>query len=235
MSDDCILRTLSWDSDFFNLRIGRVDIKSFESREAFNRLMIDSQSLPYDLIYVFDEVGDNLLCSNALLVDTKVFYGKELDKNSQEYSGPIYKFEGDIPDSDLYSLALVSGQYSRYRLDNHFPNGSYERLYQCWIENSVNGTLADVVLFYGENDSKSGLITLKQRGTNCSIGLIAVAPECQGKGVGRELICGAESWLYRRGGRFFEVATQRDNPACFFYERMGFRQISATKIYHIWL
>ena len=72
-----MVRKLQWDSDFFKLYIGRVDVLILdECKECFQ----DVQTLKanYDLIYVFSkfdcEINDKLLP----LADIKTVYRKEI-------------------------------------------------------------------------------------------------------------------------------------------------------------
>ena len=44
--------------------------------------------------------------------------------------------------SELRDLAIASGEYSRFKVDKKVPNIVYEELFTCWIQNSINRTLA---------------------------------------------------------------------------------------------
>ena len=229
-----LIKKLSWDSDFFGLRIGRVDILISDDWLSLQGMLLEP--IPFDLLYVFDKTNNVTIIDDAKLVDTKVVYGKMLHPSLRNQSPNVHFYDDSLPDRDLYSLALISGQFSRYKLDSRFPKGSYERLYRKWIENSVNGTLADMVLYYSNAINKKGMVTVCRNGEQANIGLIAVDPVSQGQGIGTELVMAAEQWLQLRGVKYFEVATQNNNiSGCRFYEKIGFRRISETNIYHIWL
>lgn len=225
---------LSWDSNFFGFRIGRVDILCQNDWSILEQTV--SGGLSYELLYIFDNECIGVPLNKAKLVDVKVVYKEEINGDCMSDLSSIHQYKDHVPDEDLYSLALVSGQYSRYNLDKKFPQGSYERLYRRWIENSVNGQMADAVFYYLEEGTKTGMITLRQEGETASIGLIASAPMYQGRGVGTKLIEASEVWLFSHGVKSLEVATQKNNIyACKFYEKRGFVPVSETNVYHLWL
>lgn len=225
---------LPWDSTFFGLPIGRFDIEHPEDWSKLQDEMICDNT--YHLLYIFDHTGSQTPLPGAALIDTKVIYEKSLPPALFPLCPEIHFYRGTAPDADLYSLALVSGKYSRYKMDDHFPRGSYERLYKKWIENSVMGKLADVVLYYAESGKKLGMVTVRLQECLGSIGLIAVDPAHQGRGIATSLIRAAENWLLENGGQRMQVATQANNiAACSLYEKNGFKKISSTDIYHLWL
>ncbi|MDZ7721960.1 MAG: GNAT family N-acetyltransferase [candidate division KSB1 bacterium] len=67
------------------------------------------------------------------------------------------------------------------------------------------------------------------------IGLIAVHPQAQGKGIASYLIQVATNYAFDRGFETLEVATQYNNkPAMKLYQKSGFKIKSKQYIYHIW-
>ena len=226
---------LAWDSEFFDLRIGKVIINTLEDWE-YVQSIVKSVHGSYDLLYIFSKADNSITIERAKLVDSKIVYSKSLTNVADSVNTHIREYQQSKPDAELYNLALISGQFSRYKLDPIFPAGSYERLYRKWIENSVNGQMADIVLIYSDGGHKLGTITIQIKDDIGSIGLLAVDVQSQGKGVGSALIQAGESWLKNNGVTSVEVSTQKDNrPACSFYEKCGFSQRSSTDIYHLWL
>lgn len=226
---------LQWDSDFFGLRIGRADV---EANKKWNMLQQEAGSLrvDYDLIYIFSEQELPFDSNSIRLVDTKTIYAKAID-TSAIMPSTIERYQETLPNADLYRLALVSGVYSRFRLDDCFPAESYERMYRCWIERSVDGSMADVVLVHRTDNLIDGMITLKIEDNVAHIGLVAVDEGAQGRGVGTMLIRAVEAYLKNNTTiRYLKVATQWENkPACRLYEKNGFVVEQKTNIYHYWL
>ena len=226
---------LQWDSDFFGLRIGRTDIASNEEWRMLQQEAISLRK-QYDLIYVFSDMELPTDTNGMRLVDTKTIYAKSID-SSTIMPAIVEHYQESLPNADLYRLALVSGVYSRFRLDDSLPTDSYERMYRCWIERSVGGSMADVVLVHRTDTQIDGMITLKIEADVAHIGLVAVDEGSQGRGIGTMLIKAVEAYLQSNTTvRHLKVATQWANkPACHLYEKNGFVVEEKTNIYHWWL
>lgn len=229
------IRTLDWDSDFFGLRIGRVDIQTnVDTAELQARQKKLKQQ--FDLLYIFDTNAVGFTVEGAHLVDEKILYSKSCEPCKQ--FSAITFYQGTSPSDDLYRLALVSGGYSRFKFDERLPQGSYEKLYRKWIEKACPsyGTNKQILLFKDEHNIARGMITVEYEGDKAQIGLVAVDADCQRQGVGTKIMSTMESYLYHRGVLTIDVATQAANiEACRWYERNGFKVQSKTLIYHWWL
>lgn len=230
-----MVECLQWDSDFFGLRIGRTDIASNKRWYKLQQEVITLRK-QYDLIYVFSDQELPTETNGMHLVDTKTIYAKSID-SSTIMPATIERYQESVPNDDLYRLALVSGVYSRFRLDNSLPSDSYERLYRCWIERSVDGAMADLVLVHCTDNQIDGMITMKIEADVAHIGLVSVDEGSQGRGVGTMLIRAVEAHLQSNTiVRHLKVATQWANkPACHLYEKNGFVVEEKTNIYHWWL
>lgn len=224
------LSRLNWDSDFFGLNIGKLVLSD---EDEFLKLDIEGL-LDYDLVYIFANHGYKMPVVGANLVDCKVIYKKSISRNVETNSN-VVAFSENKPSPDLYELALQSGEYSRFRLDNKMPAGSYEKLYRKWIEQSVCKAMADEVLCYYYNGKIVGMVTLAVKDNVGCIGLVAVDSLCRGLGIGSALLESVDSYLFGTGVRVVEVATQLDNAkACSWYEKNGYVVDSMTDIYHWW-
>ena len=195
-----------------------------------------SLQMHYDLIYVFSEQELPTYSNKVRLVDTKTIYVKSI-ASSTTMPATIEHYQESLPNADLYRLALVSGVYSRFRLDDSLPIDAYERMYRCWMERSVDGSMADVVLVHRTDTQIDGMITLKIEANVAHIGLVAVDEGAQGRGIGTMLIKAVEAYLQSNTTvRHLKVATQWANkPACHLYEKNGFVVEEKSNIYHWWL
>ena len=229
-----MIEYLEWDSSFFGLRIGKAIVSTQKVLEELS-FMRDKLSEMYDLIYIFTNNDSAAPIPGSILVDRKVVYSMEVAGPSS-FDCNIVEYKETFVSEDLLKLSLTSGEYSRYRLDKHFPPNSYERLYTRWIEQSVNHSIANEVFCYMVNDSPKGLITLKHDNDYGVIGLVATDSECRGMGIGSAMLQHVKQYLFTKGGRKLNVATQYDNKAaCHLYEKAGFTVSSCTNVWHWWL
>lgn len=228
------IRTLEWDSAFFGLRIGRADLETLDDAKE---LVTQYEELKnqYMLIYVFCVEGLTFDAKGAELVDEKILYSKRCENRVE--SKEVMLYLQPEPSESLYKLALVSGGYSRFKLDKRLPKGSYEQLYSRWIENSCQqeGTNKQIFVYCPDGKAK-GMITVDYRGDKAQIGLVAVDTGAQHQGIGTKIMSTLECYLYHKGVTTIDVATQAANEnACSWYEKNGFVKKSVTQIYHWWL
>lgn len=225
---------LHWDSDFFGLRIAKAVVASEEDIATLARQKVDLRN-HFDLIYVFSGPSLEMPFEKAKLVDKKAVFSLSAPE-CYEVNPSIMSWGSPIASDALISLALVSGKYSRFKLDESFPAGSYEKLYTRWIEQSVNKAMATDVFCYMADDAPRGLVTLDFHDGQGVIGLVAVDEDYQHRGIGKALIKHAISYVHDLQGERLSVATQMDNePACRLYLGCGFSLESVTKIWHWWL
>lgn len=229
------VRLLDWDSDFFSLRIGRVDIASKEDG-AMLASQANSLKKSFDLIYVFARRNLAFSIDNAVLVDEKTVYVLTgLSSFEADDNVIVWGCKKGVTD-DLLHLSLLSGKYSRFRLDNRFPVGSYERLYSRWIEQSVNQVMATEVFCYNVKNAPRGMVTLDRKDGVGTIGLVAIHEDYQHQGIGSAMMQHVISYSKKKQIEKLTVATQLNNiPACRLYEKNGFEVESVTDVWHWWL
>lgn len=228
---------LSWDSEFFGYRIGKCQIS--ESDENDLKEIIKLNTLDYRLIYFFvppSYTNINRIISElgASLYDEKTTYINPRFQVPDIHTDSITEIN-EIDDSTIH-LALLSGEFSRFKLDTGFKNNEFEKLYREWIIQSVNHKIADEVLVYRISGINAGLITLRHFQDFSNIGLIAVNEEYRGKNIGSKLLNAAFYSSKINGNSTIEVVTQKKNRgACKFYEKNGFQIKEITNVYHLWL
>lgn len=228
------IRTLQWDSDFFGLRIGRADVQSLDDAIELALQHYDLK-YQYDLLYVFCKEGLSFDATGAELVDEKILYSKSCENKKENKDVMLYM--QPEPNESLYRLALVSGGYSRFKLDERLPDGSYEQLYRKWIEKACPQVGTNKQIFaYAPDGIAKGMITVDYNGDKAQIGLVAVDTDCQHQGIGTKIMSTLEYYLYHKAVTTIDVATQAANKdACRWYEKNGFVKKSVTPIYHWWL
>ena len=224
-----MIKKLDWDSNFFGLQIAEylIDnqkIKSFE--------------ISYDLIYVLadTENNSNFKGYNQTYKETKVVYIKNELTYNEINAENLLSFSSTLFSRDeLYNLSFESGKYSRYNCDKKFTKEQFENLYKKWIDNSLDLNFANDVLVYVEEKKILGFVTYKISNKEGSIGLIAVLPNQQGKGIGKKLIQFVENKLTESNIQILKISTQKENiEACSFYEKLGYEIKDSIIIKHFW-
>ncbi|MCX6266778.1 MAG: GNAT family N-acetyltransferase [Bacteroidetes bacterium] len=235
MNDPVKFTHLDWDTSFFKRKIGRIDLFTSDESKLIDILEIKINE-NYDLFYLY--TGSRLLSVdtqekyNAKLVDRKVLYSKHIQSQSDETD--IEEYSDTQISQNLIGLAYQSGTYSRFK-DNKFMPGDFERLYKTWLENSIQGIIADKVFVSWNHGDIYAFVTVKIHNETGVIGLISVSPELQGKGIGLKLIRKVECFLHEKGIKTLLVATQAENDiACRFYQKAQFLIKEENNIYHIW-
>ena len=228
----------------------------------------------YRLIYLFD-VADQLrenacegLVSNkkkapipGLKVDVKTTFTCPLTAfNQVNLVKSVYQSNNGIrivrvAKSDkpevtpaLRDLAIASGEWSRFKVDTNVPRGVFEVMFESWIKNSVNFSIADEVFVAIDTASGThvGLITVKLKENAVHIGLLSVDKHHRRKGIATQLMSKAAMWALESvpvnigshpdAGGVLSVVTQGANEqACAFYKNFGFQCTVQQDVYHIWL
>jgi len=234
------MKELSWDTHFFGFGVGKVIAHNLTSK-LLEKIIQQMKDHNYKLVYCFVDPNDSLSnkslkAENFELVDEKVTYVMGIIENEKKLPSNINSIINNPINEKLLSLALLSGEYSRFKIDKHFPRHTLERLYKKWLENSLNREIAKDVLVYIEDDKEVGFLTLGEKNRRADIGLLAVNKYYRGKGIGTKLIHSACYIASKMNFTQIQVVTQKSNEgACIFYEKVGFTKDRIDNIYHIWL
>lgn len=135
----------------------------------------------------------------------------------------------------LRAIARVSHETTRFYHDPHFPDVRCGELYAAWISSSCDGA-ADVVLVADDSGQAAGYVTCELDDAGVGhVGLIAVAPERRGCGLGRALVDAATAWFVKLRIADSAVVTQARNVAAFrLFERAGYVVDSTQLWFHKW-
>ncbi len=223
-----MINQLDWDSKFFELQIA----------ECF----IDNQSVinvekTYDLIYVFcnSDKDINLPGYSESYKENKIVYIKDLVKNQLDSENILSFSSTNFSREQLYKLSFESGKYSRFKKDKKFSIQQFENLYKRWIDNSLDFGFSDDILVYVEEKKIIGFISYKIKNNEATIGLVAVLPNYQGKGIGKKLLQVVENELIKNDIKVLNIPTQKENlEACSFYEKRGYKVKQSIIIKHFW-
>lgn len=225
---------LQWDSDFFGVKTASITLDGSETPEDIDRQLSDLKGDDVRLVYLFSPQSiPQGHTGKWLLADRKRSYMNPSPQANGMPTG-VKTFQGNP--SALHSLAIEAGGHSRFAVDPNIPAKKTEELYTTWIDNSVLHGFADHVFTIQDHDEpNSAMITMRRRGGEISIGLLATHPDHRRRGLARKLIKAAETIAAADGLRL-EVTTQADNQqACAFYASCNFNTFTDTYVYHIWL
>lgn len=233
MAERC--RFLEWDSEFFGLRIARVEGDRLEPAAAAEVLGW-CRDRGIDCLYLQADCGDAATIATAgdagfRLADVRVVLERPPGPSGREVRVRPWA-EEDIP--ALRDLAGRSHLGTRFYRDGRFPRERCRALYETWIERSCRGW-AQMVMVGGAPGKPAGYVTGHLEGGEGRIGLLAVEPREQGNGLSSELMEAALDWFASRGASRVSVATQAANiPALRFYQKIGFLASSVSLWYHLW-
>jgi dTDP-4-amino-4,6-dideoxy-D-galactose acyltransferase len=222
-----LITPLPFDSNLFGYPVGKAEISGNWNEEAFLE-----EATNYQLVYIFSENHLPIIGSSIQLIETRVVFGKELTGSQPIDSVPIAigikKFEGNL-NSELRSLAIQSGTFSRFNVDTRLIAGEFEKLYKLWIQKSVE---EGVVLVADDN---AGFVSCSVKEDTAQIGLIAVDKNQRGKGLGNRLIQAAEAFAFAKGAKKMKIGTQEANhPACSLYSKLGYEVVERVGVWHYW-
>jgi dTDP-4-amino-4,6-dideoxy-D-galactose acyltransferase len=245
------LRRLDWESNHFGIRAEML-VEGNLQDDALAAALRQARSDRIQLL-VWPALGGRIAPRDLLdefagmLVDRKATFGKSLQSDdfvldhSQAAEPSVVSYEAATASPALCELALAAGTYSRFAVDPHIKPERFAAMYRRWIEGSVSGELADVVLVVPLDDCGAatgqlgGMITVAESDGVASIGLVAVAIGMRGRGIGSTLMRAAHRWMRGRNAREARVVTQLANaPACRLYERSGYRLLQVQHYYHFW-
>ena len=231
-------RVLDWDSAFFGFRIARL-LNDRLTDERAGDVIVWCQREEIRCLYFLAASEDSQTVISAekhgfRFVDVRLTLDLDLERVSPSHSASVRPYQpADLP--TLRQIAAVSHRDSRFYFDPGFSRERCDAFYQTWIERSCQGYSQRVLV--AESDSEpAGYITCHLNADGAgSIGLIAVGPGAQGKGLGRSLVNSALSWFSERYVRSVSVVTQgRNIGGQRLYQSCGFRTSAFQFWYHWW-
>jgi ribosomal protein S18 acetylase RimI-like enzyme len=220
-----MIKELTWDSEFFGYKIGEWVVND------------DLQADPtgFDLVYVksSDPVapqldGFHLAFSETRVIFSKQWTGNEIDQNIRSVS--------ELDDINLlYEFAYECGKYSRFKLDERFGIDKFKKLYRAWMDKSLTHHMADDVFVFLEKNVIAGFGAYKIHEGYGDMTLMAVAPDQQGKGIGKKLLTHAANAMVSKGITEMRIPTQLENDAaCAVYRKLGYKIVETTYLKHYW-
>jgi len=210
-----------WDSHFFNKKIFSLVLTSENIKNTdwpSNSLITTKiSSNNYQCLDKFNKYGFSF-------VEGEIVFKKNLLEVNNSVSLSSFNcylaLENDIDElKDIVNNLYVK---SRFR-EPWFSPAERDSFYQTWIENAVLSKFDDCCLVLKSESDISGFVTVRIRNNEAIIGLIGVASNFQGQGIGSKLLKLIETYCLANNVRNIRVSTQTSNtPAANLYSKNGF-------------
>lgn len=235
---------LAWDSEHFGFEVAQLDGNCLSQNELYLELS-RAKGIGFSLVCCITkseiDLSDNKLkYFSGQLVDKKVTYCVSVGnffKFKSPCKLPVKEYPKGLPTEDIISLGVAAGQYSRFRVDEQFPENKFRELYTTWVKRDTLHETADIVyLIHDSNGEVVGMITLIKSNKGGHIRLCSVDEKYRERGVGKLLIKTAHTWMKNSCCNYSIVVTQIANiSACKLYEKCGYHAIEKVNIYHFWV
>lgn len=241
MSVACQL--LDWDSTLFDRRIARIEARQLTDEDI---VMIFNWRRQHavDCLYFLADAGHTSTIENVekhgfglkdirLTYSSRVAPGRAGELPAGVHIRPVQS--SDV--SALMDIAANAHTDTRFYADQQFPRAAVSALYRTWIRKSCAANPDSVfVLISPSSHEPIGYIACDlDEGPIGRIGLIAIATEYRGQGLGQALVQAAMEWFADNDVRQVHVVTQGRNIAAQrLYQRMGFTSLSLQLWYHKW-
>jgi len=234
-------QVLDWDSDLFGVKVARIT-RPYLSIAEISDILLELKGRQVRLVYWFsehrcDDAAVKKLCGN--LVDRKITFVIDfstVDLDEILSANVVKPFTNSMPVSVFEDLAIQSGKYSRFAVDQKFPKERFVALYKTWILRSLRKEIAKEVLVIQKGTQIAGMVTLGEKDGRGDIGLIAVKSGFRRKKYGETLVRAAQRWFIKSGFEYGQVVTQGQNiPACNLYTKCGYSIERTEYCYHFWL
>jgi len=237
---------LSWDSEFFHCRIGKVRGDSLKEDEMWE-IEQWSRSERIAGLYFLARANCPVTIQTAQnhgfeLVDIRITLERSMlgSPEATSFRGPsevVIRSARPEDLSDLQAIARTAHVDSRFFGDSHFPRHLAEKLYTTWISLECEGRARCVLVAVSPEDRPLGYVSchLDSNSGAGQIGLSGVSSKARGRGIGSNLVLAALDWFAERGAKKVAVITQGKNiPAQRLYQRCGFVTEDLQLWYHKW-
>lgn len=237
------LEILDWDTEFFDRRIGQITGGTLTDEEGARAIEWATENGVECLYFVADtdhpnthRVAQNL---GFDLVGTRVTFRANVGHSAPTNFPGIVRNAVEADRETLEEIARVSFTSSRFFFDTRFPESKAAELYATWIRKILDGRLPGRVFVAEAEDRPVGFVTCSIEDADDrltgKIGLLAVAPDARGHGVGSALMSMVGELYRHAGAHRAEVVTQaRNESAQRLYQRHGYVVDRTQHWFHWW-
>lgn len=233
-------RFLDWDTQFFGVRIAGLQARECGG-EDLRRALDWCRAERVACLYLRSDADDVTTLRAAAehafrFVDVRVTLDRELGATDVPAAHEGVRAARPEDVGVLRAIAAYNHTNTRFYADGRFERERCDELYATWVEKSVNGW-AERVLVADVGGGAQGYLSIHLRSPKLAeIGLVGIAREAQGRGLGRALVESALAWMRHKGCERVSVVTQGRNIAAQrLYQACGFRTCALELWHHRWL
>jgi dTDP-4-amino-4,6-dideoxy-D-galactose acyltransferase len=234
-------RRLDWDSDFFGIPIGRIDLPPDAGREDIEAALRAAREVGLACLYAEAPFGSPLAVTvgrlpGATLTDVKTTLVRSVrpDEN-RAFEDGIRLGAGHEDRGRLAEIVEQVALMSRFRHDPRFGEPAARRLYREWLRRSLDEGYADEILVSERDGGATGFLTLNHKAAGPAIVLFGVHAAERGRGWGGRLLRAAGARAAVAGASRLSVVTQGHNiEALRAYIRSGFNIATSNLFFHLW-
>jgi GNAT superfamily N-acetyltransferase len=187
------------------------------------------------------EVAQTMEQKGFLLMDTLVYYTRDLINTlvpaDQGEVSVRSVHPSEVENVKQVAARAFSGYSGHYHADKRLDHKQCDDTYSDWaVRSCVSKEIADKVLVAVQNGIIHGFLTLRLKSSGQGTGvLFGVAPESQGRGIGRSLMIHGMQWCLSKGANRMLISTQITNyPSQKVWTRLGFEPSHAYYTFHKW-
>jgi len=228
---------LPWDSEFFDLPIGKVDLAGADLASI---AAAEAEARDQGIVCLYGtldpvEAQTTVLVQQAgyRFVDAATTFSLRLDEPAIPQPAGVDVRLGspaDLP--EMADMVAKLSDWSRYAVDPRFGREAARRMQDAWLERAAACTTGEFALLVAEDDS--GIIAFITRALEPEPVVDTVGTTAQGSGAARYLIEVARAWAGDRPLLGGPIAA-RNVSALRYVSHCGYRVQRVRYLYHRWL
>ncbi|MFH1612338.1 MAG: hypothetical protein ABIB46_01185 [bacterium] len=237
MKNNELIEFLEWDSNFFNMKIGKITKTDFNSSE-FKEEQKEKQ---FDLIYAFCDINTPILgfweTMNFYLVDTAITLSMNFDKD--KYKMFDYELKNKLSKKDIescYEIAESTATVSRFYKEPIIGQEMTKKLYREWIDKALDKSFADGIFVEKIENKIVGIHIIKRKNNTGFFSLTGVKSNLKGKHIGTKLWNQSFGYWANFSEKINLIKSPfslRNIPSFYFHQAMGFKKIESIQyVYH---
>lgn len=233
------IQRLEWDSNFFNLNCGKVNLPNVINYKYIQTLKESFQN--FDFVVLVDESSSTSNASLLAKYTTAFFVEFNMQLKFDDYyitRKSTCKREMVLTkDCKVISEVqeMTSFDHSRFVRDVNLSNLQGGTIHGLLIESKLKKGNSFLSVCLAKNKIVQGYILYTENSQNWIIDLISVKNEFKGNGIGTSLILGMINNVSKLNQKPILVGTQATNTkALNFYNKLGFAFHKNRTIYHWW-